>query len=316
MKFQFFLPVKPFVITQPWGVYNPAIYSQFGFTAHNGIDVAMGADKTIHAPFSGTIIRTGNQPNGGGIFCGLLSDNQFEFNDGITAFVLLDALHCERLLASERQHVVAGQTLAIADNTGFSTGPHTHFQPRRCRVLPGGDFVVNGEPVHLEWVDTNDANGSFDPMPYAVSAYAADLLNPSAPAPVKPIQSIVNAILGRPRENLGEMVLRVCREEKLSGQLTTELYATIGAESQFNTHAMNSNTDGSTDYGICQLNSHWYIGPNMTVRTPGEALTDPEKCVRVMARAFRNGRADDWIAHRNGSYKAYLVIVPKVATIS
>ena len=40
--------------------------------------------------------------------------------------------------------------------------------------------------------------------------------------------------------------------------------------------------------------------------TPEEALNDPEKCVRVMARAFKRGRAIDWIAYRNGSYKQYL----------
>src|ERR1051325_436402 len=107
-------------------------------------------------------------------------------------------------------------------------------------------------------------------------------------------------------ETIEGMIVRVCKEEGLSAQLSIELYATIGAESGFNLNAQNKNKDGTTDYGLCQLNSYWYIGPNQSVKTPAQALSNPELCVRVMARAFKAGRANDWIAHRSGAYKTYL----------
>jgi murein DD-endopeptidase MepM/ murein hydrolase activator NlpD len=77
------------------------------------------------------------QPNGGGIFVGIVSD-PFNFPaftnttpDGVvvhfvagTYRVLVDLLHCESISVKEGETVVAGQQVAIGDNTGFSTGPH------------------------------------------------------------------------------------------------------------------------------------------------------------------------------------------------
>ena len=104
----------------------------------------------------------------------MISDGEYTFDDGVTAHVLADFLHCERLIVQNEETVLLGTVLAVADNTGFSTGPHTHIQLRRCRVLLGGDYVVHGEKRHLEWVDRNDANNTFDPTPYFTKTYADD----------------------------------------------------------------------------------------------------------------------------------------------
>lgn len=194
MKFEFYLPVKPFVLTQTWGVFHEdpqspghSIYEKFGFKLHNGIDVAVGADKTIYAPFEGDVVRIGNQPTGGGIFVGILSSDDYEFSDVGMDFVLLDALHCESILVTEGQHVVLGQAIAIADNTGFSTGPHTHFQLRREAKVPAPAGAANSYRLlagnfWLQDVDANDANNSFDPMPYATTTFAADAALANLPA--------------------------------------------------------------------------------------------------------------------------------------
>lgn len=162
-RFSFPYPIDPWCITQAWGV--PAeTYRRFGFGLHNGVDVAHGVDRVIRAPFPGLIVRIGNQPEGGGIFCGLLSTHAFTFDDGRSSQVLADFLHCERLLVNEGQSVIAGQPLAIAGNTGFSTGPHTHIQLRRGSW--NGTFFVPA--------DQNDANNSFDPAPYYTGTYVID----------------------------------------------------------------------------------------------------------------------------------------------
>lgn len=164
-------PVSPWIVNQPWGVPNE-IYRQFGFGQHNGIDVAVDADGVIQSPVDGVVLRAADkengqwQPNGGGIFISVLSNEEYDFDDGVKSHVLFDFLHCERLLKPEGADVLSGDYLAIQDNTGFSTGPHTHIQARRCNVLPGGDYYFKGSFVHLEWVDKNDANNSFDFTPY------------------------------------------------------------------------------------------------------------------------------------------------------
>jgi len=178
-RFSFPYPVKPWKVNQEWGIYNPA-YQRFGFTRHNGTDVALGINANIAAPFPGTIIRPSTkengqwQPNGGGVFVSLISDEKFDFPDGLSAYVFADFLHCDHLLVQEGQHVSLGDTIAIADNTGFSTGPHTHIQLRRCAIEPGGQYVINGKQAHLAWLDQNEANNSFDPTPYYSGTYAID----------------------------------------------------------------------------------------------------------------------------------------------
>lgn len=197
-RFKFPCPIKPWIVTREWGVYDP-IYAQFGFKFHNGTDVALESDKLVRAPFAGTIIRAGTkengqwQPNGGGIYCGLLSDEEYLFDDSKTAFVLMDELHDEKLLVSEGQHVIAGQPLAIGDNTGASTGNHTHFQLRRETKIPAPVGASNSyrflsDSFLLQDVDKNEMNNSFDPTPYYTGTYVID-------DAVSGIQKILNSIM-------------------------------------------------------------------------------------------------------------------------
>lgn len=178
MKPSFQYPIKPYVISQKWGTYDPKDYSQFGFTRHNGIDVALSPDKHILAPFKGTVVRVATkenglwQPNGGGVFLGIVSD-QYDFPaftnktpDNVSVSfvssncnVLADLLHLDHILVKEGDKVTAGQLVAIGDNTGFSTGPHCHTQWRRINWMGGTNYST---------VDTNDANNSFDPTQFFV----------------------------------------------------------------------------------------------------------------------------------------------------
>ncbi len=160
-KLELFYPVRPHIVNQKWGVPNP-LYQQFGFSRHNGIDLALVNGQKISAPFDCEVVKVGNQPNGGGIFVGVLSKNIYDWEDGKQTKVLLDFLHCKEILVQEGQAVAVGEVLALGDNTGLSTGSHTHLQPRR----------VTWENKVLTNVDVNDANNSFDPEPYFDGSYA------------------------------------------------------------------------------------------------------------------------------------------------
>lgn len=108
-----------------------------------------------------------------------------------------------------------------------------------------------------------------------------------------------------PPETMQDMVKRVCREEGMSIKDSDEIYRTIECESGFNPRAKNENNDRlkTTDYGICQYNSHWYIGPGKPIPSVEVALNDPEFCVRVMCDAWRKGRKRDWICARKLGFK-------------
>jgi murein DD-endopeptidase MepM/ murein hydrolase activator NlpD len=177
-------PIKPYIQNQAWGVLDPKDYSQFGFTRHNGIDMRLSPDRTIYAPFDYTVVRVGTrengqwQPNGGGIFVGILSE-PIDFpaftnttpNGVVVQFaagtyrVLLDMLHLDHVLVKEGATGHTGDLVAICDNTGFSTGPHCHTQWRR----------VNWDGKTATTVDVNDANNSFDPTPFWDGFYSVDV---------------------------------------------------------------------------------------------------------------------------------------------
>lgn len=160
-----YYPARPYRQTQPWGVYND-FYTQFGFSRHNGEDCALGNDKKIFAPIKGEVVRIGNQPKGGGIFVGMITDEGLR-EDIPEARVLIDFLHMERIIARVGQRVEVGSLLGIADNTGAATtGPHTHIQFRWV-TWDGTQFLT---------VEKNEANNSFDPSPYWCGEYA-DIFN-------------------------------------------------------------------------------------------------------------------------------------------
>lgn len=121
-------------------------------------------------------------------------------------------------------------------------------------------------------------------------------------APVSPV--IVEVVPNTPfivetptkPETLQEMAKRVCKEAGLNQIMTDRLLAVIKCESGWDKNAIHKNKDGTRDCGLVQLNEKWYLKPNhMTCQ---DAIDNPEKCVKIMATAFRNGNARDWICYR------------------
>nr|ADZ44620.1 c-type lysozyme [Oplegnathus fasciatus]BAK19960.1 lysozyme C [Oplegnathus fasciatus] len=78
-------------------------------------------------------------------------------------------------------------------------------------------------------------------------------------------------------------------------------------ESSYNTRAINHNTDGSTDYGILQINSRWWCDDGRTQSSNAcsircsELLTDDASvainCAKRVARDPNGIKA--WVAWRN-----------------
>jgi murein DD-endopeptidase MepM/ murein hydrolase activator NlpD len=95
---------------------------------HKGIDVANGTGTPIYASADGVIEKAGW--NNGGY--GNLVD--IRHNDGsMTRYG-----HNSKILVQAGQAVRQGDTIALMGSTGFSTGPHTHFE-----IHPSGKAAVN-----------------------------------------------------------------------------------------------------------------------------------------------------------------------------
>lgn len=109
----------------------------------------------------------GAQPNGGGNYLYLLSDDILFDKDNRGYRLYLGFLHAEKIFVKEGDKPKKGELLMLADSTGFSTGRHTHISAFRL------------DPVTMEKMDINEANNSTDPAQYWDGTYAQDAVGVS-----------------------------------------------------------------------------------------------------------------------------------------
>ena len=86
-------------------------------TFHTGIDIAAAQGTKIKAAYPGTVRKTGEDSRSGK-YIYLTHSNGFE-----TLYC-----HCSEILAEEGAVIRQGETVALVGSTGWSTGPHLHFE--------------------------------------------------------------------------------------------------------------------------------------------------------------------------------------------
>lgn len=177
MSLKIYWPMKPYVITQLWGAVTDAYSSQFNdpnFKRHNGIDANVGrsGDTAYQTQFpiycpveSFRVESVSYEANGGGNQVSLVSIDPVLMN-GMLCYARIWLCHGKKVLVKENYRPKLGELLMIGNNTGFSTGPHTHM----------GLYRIDGSGYKL---DSNDATGSINPALFFAGEYAID--NAGAP---------------------------------------------------------------------------------------------------------------------------------------
>lgn len=175
-ELKIYKPFKPFLITQKWGNANP-MYKEngFSFSLHNGIDANTGYLHThqnkqphypVYCPVEDFVVHLVRDfPQGGGREMWLRSKYKVKmFEQECYAYFVMS--HGDRILVPEGYEPKLGEMIMIADNTGFSTGPHTHIGLYRI------DYDAHSGVI--TWLDKNEANGSFNPMLFMQDEFAVD----------------------------------------------------------------------------------------------------------------------------------------------
>lgn len=103
----------------------------------------------------------------------------------------------------------------------------------------------------------------------------------------------------------------ICDEEMLSLYDKEVICACIKQESNFDNRAVAPNKDEtgniwSRDYGICQINDYWSIGPNKPFPSVQFVVDNPEKCVRFMVKMMKAGKLNLWSSYKSGAYLKYM----------
>lgn len=125
--------------TKPLSGANVHVTSGFGYrsqptagasTNHKGMDIGAPYDTPVKAPANGIVKFTGSKGGYG---------NAIEIDNGTINEKRVSSLygHLNRYIVAMGTQVSQGQTIGYVGSTGYSTGPHLHFEVRE-----------NGTPVN------------------------------------------------------------------------------------------------------------------------------------------------------------------------
>ncbi len=87
---------------------------------HTGLDIAVPLGTKIHAAYAGQVRAVGEDSRSGKYII-------LRHDDGFETFYC----HCSSIVAAEGDPVAAGDVIARVGSTGWSTGPHLHFEVRK-----------------------------------------------------------------------------------------------------------------------------------------------------------------------------------------
>ena len=105
---------------EPISIPFDAKLSRGFLSYHPGIDIVLHTGDSVKAAWSGKITTAKKTSGGYGNLIVINHPNGLETYYG----------HLSKLLVSEGDSVSAGQVIGLGGTTGYSTGPHLHFETR------------------------------------------------------------------------------------------------------------------------------------------------------------------------------------------
>jgi murein DD-endopeptidase MepM/ murein hydrolase activator NlpD len=150
-------PEDSFWISQRWGENEP-IYRRFGYPGHNGIDFAISVGTPILATGAGRVTVVGWDAEGYGQWIEIAH----EFG-GRTRYAHGTPQSAQVQVGED---VAAGQHIMDGDTSGFSTGPHLHYEIR---------FSDSVEAMGVDYFPTRWGSFCIDPGPFMPEPYGEGL---------------------------------------------------------------------------------------------------------------------------------------------
>ena len=126
------LPVKNARVTSEFGYRTNPVSGKYGF--HTGLDLAADEGTPVSASFYGKVVETGSSDVWGNY---ILMEHSEDFQ---TYYC-----HLSEIYVSDGAVIRQGETIGLVGSTGWSTGPHLHFEVRinGVRVNPASLLYPN-----------------------------------------------------------------------------------------------------------------------------------------------------------------------------
>jgi len=131
----FHLPVKGYV-SSPFGPRNNPLTGKPEL--HTGIDLVNAKGTPIHAAAGGIVLRAGSATGYGNV---VMVTHLIDRQVYTTVYAHLDSIS-----VSAGQTVMPGQTVGTLGSTGWSTGPHLHFELHKGEWAVGQPNAVDPAP--------------------------------------------------------------------------------------------------------------------------------------------------------------------------
>ena len=164
-KFTLQKPLKEWKINQEFGKNFNTFYTEMGMKGHNGIDFYALDSTEVYATHDGRVTFTGYD-GAGGLGVVIRTTEKFDYYNTDTGKLepsyfktIYWHLKKDTIKVTGGQTVKAGDLIALADNTGRSTGAHLHFGLKPIQKGENAWTWYNLEP-------SNGYSGAIDPMPY------------------------------------------------------------------------------------------------------------------------------------------------------
>lgn len=136
---------SPILVTSPAvsPIENGRYTSYFGyrinpitdkFSFHTGLDIAAESGSKIRAVYNGKVLKTGEDERAGKYII-------LKHSDGFVTFYC----HCSEILAEVGAVIRQGETIAKVGSTGWSTGPHLHFEVRKNNIRYNPLYILEND---------------------------------------------------------------------------------------------------------------------------------------------------------------------------
>lgn len=180
MKLKLYRPLKQMMISQNFGENNACIrtdgvgniiprtapncpigylsvYKYFGMKGHNGLDFPAVDWQPVYATLEGIVDELQTEPSRG-LGVGIVSEQEYDWEDAFsnakgTNNIKHRYWHLAGMNVKIGDRIKVGDVIGWADNTGYSTGTHLHYE-----IKP----VKNGVNI----LQDNGMFGAIDPLVY------------------------------------------------------------------------------------------------------------------------------------------------------
>lgn len=112
-------PIPGFAVNSRFGARR--LGGEPGVRMHKGVDIAAPSGTTVFAAAEGEVVRIGSDPTGYGNFIEMRHPN------GMSSLYA----HLSRIDVASGDRIGPRERIGLVGSTGYSTGPHLHFEVRR-----------------------------------------------------------------------------------------------------------------------------------------------------------------------------------------